>query len=79
MELDAEGFAVEAEIVLRAGQLGLRSASLPIAYRAREGQSKLHPLRDGLAIAGTIARVAFRGRGRRRGEESPVPPPGRDG
>jgi glycosyltransferase involved in cell wall biosynthesis len=66
MDLDADGFAVEAEIVVRAGQLGLRSANLPIAYRARAGQSKLHPLRDGLAIAGTIVRVAFGGRTRRR-------------
>jgi dolichol-phosphate mannosyltransferase len=54
MDLRSDGFGIEAEIAIKSAQLGLRAADHPIAYGARIGVSKLHPVRDGLVIARTI-------------------------
>ena len=63
----ADGFAIETELAVRAARAGLRTAELPIAYGARAGVSKLRPMRDGLAIAATLAGLTFDGwRFRRR-------------
>jgi glycosyltransferase involved in cell wall biosynthesis len=59
MDLQSEGFGIEAEIVIKAGRLGLSAMELPIEYRPRIGTSKLHPWRDGVVISRTIMSVAF--------------------
>jgi glycosyltransferase involved in cell wall biosynthesis len=62
----AEGFGIETEIAMKAALGSLRTAQLWISYGTREGRSKLHPVRDGIAIAWTIVGVALDGRVRRR-------------
>jgi glycosyltransferase involved in cell wall biosynthesis len=54
MDLRSTGFSVEAEIAIKSAALGLRVEDHPIAYRARAGDSKLHPLRDGFRISAVI-------------------------
>jgi glycosyltransferase involved in cell wall biosynthesis len=63
---NAEGFGIETEIAMRAALRSLRTAQLWISYGAREGRSKLHPVRDGSVILWTILGVALDGRARRR-------------
>jgi dolichol-phosphate mannosyltransferase len=73
LDLRSSGFGIEAEIAIKSALLGLRAIDHPIAYGARIGSSKLHPMRDGLVIGGTIAALALgnvlnrlgRGRGAR--------------
>ena len=60
MNLQSDGFSLEAEIAMKSVRLGLRVIDHPIVYRARAGASKLHPVRDGLRIAGTIASLGMR-------------------
>lgn len=55
LDLRSNGFGVEAELAIKSAWLGLRVVDHPIAYGARIGTSKLHPVRDGLVIGGTIA------------------------
>ena len=50
MDLQSNGFAVEAEIAVKACRGRLRVAHMSIEYRPRIGTSKLHPIRDGIAI-----------------------------
>jgi glycosyltransferase involved in cell wall biosynthesis len=50
MDLRSSGFAVEAEIAVKACRGNLRIAHVPIEYRPRIGTSKLRPVRDGIAI-----------------------------
>lgn len=59
MGLRSEGFAIEAEIAMKSAALGLVAADHPIPYGARVGTTKLEPLRDGAAIALTVARLAL--------------------
>jgi glycosyltransferase involved in cell wall biosynthesis len=59
MALRSQGFGIEAEIVITAGQLGLSVLEIPIEYRSRVGQSKLNPWRDGLIISRTIVSQVF--------------------
>ncbi len=54
MRLSADGFGIEAEIVIKAARMGLRALNLPVAYWARRGKSKLRPLKDGCRILRTI-------------------------
>jgi len=54
MNLEAEGFDIEAEIGIKARAGGLRAATLPIDYQPRLGEKKLRPWRDGLQILGRI-------------------------
>jgi dolichol-phosphate mannosyltransferase len=54
MDLRSTGFSLEAEIAIKSAGLGLRVVDHPIAYRARAGASKLHPVRDGIRIAAVI-------------------------
>lgn len=60
MDLRSNGFSLEAEIAMKSVRLGLRVVDHPIVYRARAGASKLHPVRDGIRIAGTIASLGMR-------------------
>jgi glycosyltransferase involved in cell wall biosynthesis len=61
MELRSDGFGIEAEVVIKAGRLGLSVIELPIEYRKRIGTSKLNPWRDGMIISGTILSLALTG------------------
>jgi hypothetical protein len=47
LDLRTSGMEFASEMVIRAGQAGLRMSQMPINYRRRVGLSKLHPLRDG--------------------------------
>jgi len=60
MDLQSNGFSVEAEIAIKSSRLGLRVMDHPIVYRARAGASKLHPVRDGIRIAAVIASMGIR-------------------
>lgn len=48
--LKSEGFAIEMEMVTKMARLRQRLASVPISYHPRDGESHLHPVRDGLRI-----------------------------
>jgi hypothetical protein len=50
MEIVSHGFDIEAEIMVKAGALGLRAKEIPFVYRERIGQVKLQSLPDGFRI-----------------------------
>lgn len=54
MQIRSSGFAIEAEIALKAARMGLSVQSLPITYRERVGASKLRAVHDGYRICQTI-------------------------
>jgi glycosyltransferase involved in cell wall biosynthesis len=47
MELRTSGMELASEMILQAARANLRTAELPIPYRARKGTSKLHTFSDG--------------------------------
>lgn len=47
MGLRTLGMEFASEMIIRAGDLGLKIAEVPITYYPRKGESKLHSLRDG--------------------------------
>jgi len=47
MDLQSEGMELASEIVINAAKAGLRGTEVPITYHPREGESKLHSMRDG--------------------------------
>ena len=54
MEIRSSGFAIEAEIALKAARMGLAVEGFSIAYRERLGASKLRAIHDGYRICQTI-------------------------
>jgi glycosyltransferase involved in cell wall biosynthesis len=54
MDLSSSGFGIEAEMAIKGARMGLRMFDIPIEYRARIGQAKLHGLKDGFRIFLTI-------------------------
>ena len=54
MNLRSAGFGIEAEIAIKAARRGLRMLDIPIEYRPRIGQAKLHGIKDGFRILLTI-------------------------
>lgn len=63
LRLQADGFEIESELVLRAVRAGLRVAEVPSWERPRRsGASNLHPVRDGLRISKVLLRERFAGR-----------------
>lgn len=54
MNLKSTGFGIEAEIAIKGARMGLRMLDIPIEYRPRIGQAKLHGLKDGFRIFLTI-------------------------
>lgn len=60
MNLESNGFSLEAEIAMKSARLKLRVVDHPIVYRARAGASKLHPVRDGIRIAAMIFALGIR-------------------
>jgi hypothetical protein len=60
--LGATEFAIEAELVLKAVHANFKFAQIPVEYRERLGQAKIHAVRDGSAILLTILRLGGRPR-----------------
>ena len=57
MALSATGFEIEAEMVVRAMQAGLRIAEVPsLELPRRAGKSNLHSIRDGFRVLRTVLR-----------------------
>jgi hypothetical protein len=47
MELRSTGMELASEMILKASRRGLKIAEVPVAYAARQGESKLNTFRDG--------------------------------
>ena len=57
LDLSAIGFEIEAEMTVRAMQVGLRIAEVPsVELPRRTGESNLHAIRDGFRVLGTMMR-----------------------
>jgi hypothetical protein len=57
LALSATGFEIEAEMVARAMQAGLRIAEVPsFELPRRAGKSNLHSIRDGIRVLQTVLR-----------------------
>ena len=56
LELEAQGFDIEADMYSECARKGLSIAEIPIRYRARADQAKLSSLRDGLRIGAFLCR-----------------------
>ena len=57
LALSATGFEIEAEMVVRAMQAGLRIAEVPsLELPRRSGKSNLHAIRDGIRVLRTVLR-----------------------
>ena len=60
LDLRADGFTIEPEIVARLIQRGERIYELPVAYRARtDAEGKKLTARDGVKVLGTLLRCRF--------------------
>jgi len=60
MGLAADGFEIETETVVNSLRRGMRIAEIPSHQAERlNGQSHLHPVRDGLLVLKTILRARF--------------------
>lgn len=57
LALEATGFEIEAEMTVRASQVGLRIAEVPsMEMPRRYGKSNLHAIRDGIRVLRTVLR-----------------------
>ncbi|HKV90286.1 MAG TPA: glycosyltransferase family 2 protein [Thermoplasmata archaeon] len=65
LRLQSTGFEIEAEVFLKAFRSGLRVSQVPISYRNRIGEAKLHTIRDGARILLGIVRHSGAARIRR--------------
>ncbi len=54
MNLEMEGFEIEAEMAIESVKKGIRIKEVPIRYEKRRGRSKLNFIRDGSKIAYTL-------------------------
>lgn len=54
--IKSSGFAIEAEMITKMARLGYKIYSVPITYDAREGDSKLSPIMDGIKITWMMIR-----------------------
>ena len=59
MQLVAVGMPLAMEMLAEALSAGARMHEVPISYKARVGETKLHPLRDGSRIIGITLRLMF--------------------
>jgi len=57
IELRTPGWAVNTELLKQAAQMDMKMMEIPITYRKRVGESKLDPIRGGMANLGVIARM----------------------
>ncbi|MFN2540289.1 MAG: glycosyltransferase family 2 protein [Mycobacteriales bacterium] len=63
LDLQADGFEIETEIVLRSIATGLRVAEIPsMEFDRLNGQSNLSPVRDGLRVLRTVLSSRFQRR-----------------
>ncbi len=60
LELATNDFGIEAELFLKAHTNGWTTAQIPIEYRERVGEAKLHAVPDGARILLTILRYGHR-------------------
>jgi glycosyltransferase involved in cell wall biosynthesis len=54
--ITSNGFAIEAEMMIKMARLGYKIYSVPITYDERAGDSKLSPIIDGIRIAWMLFR-----------------------
>jgi len=73
--LESTGFEVESELFVKAMRQRLRFAQMPVDYRPRVGEAKLHAVQDGARIWLSIARHSLRDRSRLRGSTPSAPHP----
>ena len=59
MNLMAVGMPLAMEILAEAHSLNARIREVPISYKPRVGETKLHPIKDGGKIIGTTIRLMF--------------------
>ena len=59
MNLMAVGMPLAMEILAEAHSLNARIHEVPISYKPRVGETKLHPIKDGGKILGTTVRLMF--------------------
>jgi glycosyltransferase involved in cell wall biosynthesis len=73
LALDADGFEIETQMVVRASRIGLRVAEVPsFEFPRRSGFSQLNTFRDGFRVLGTILRERVRARPLGTAAERPV-------
>lgn len=58
IQLESDGFEIEAELFLKMARKGFRVSQVPVTYRPRIGMAKLRALRDGSRIFLTILRYS---------------------
>ena len=59
MDLQADRFAIEVEVAMKAGRMKLRMLDYPIPYGERIGEAKLRGVPDGIDIGLTILKLLF--------------------
>jgi glycosyltransferase involved in cell wall biosynthesis len=59
-ELEAEGFDIEQEIIIKSSQNGLRISEIPITYKKRKGNTKMSIFSAGISIPVSMAKYAWR-------------------
>jgi len=59
MSLLSRGFAIEPEVCLKSGRLGLRLLEIPIEYAVRRGSSNLNGIKAGWEDLTTILKMSF--------------------
>ncbi len=60
LNLDADGFDIEADMLTEIARNGYRMAEIPISYRRRATPPKLNSIRDGFRISKLLLRNRFR-------------------
>ena len=56
MHLAAEGFEIEADVLVACVHKGPRMTVIPIRYSAREGRTKLSSFRDGVRMGAFLCK-----------------------
>jgi dolichol-phosphate hexosyltransferase len=59
LNLTADGFQLEAELLTQIAKKGYKIGELPIIYRSREGKAKLNKFKDGIKIARLLISKRF--------------------
>jgi dolichol-phosphate mannosyltransferase len=55
--INAQGFDLEASMLIKAFYAGFHMVEVPVVYRPRKGKAKLHPLKSGVTIVAAIVRL----------------------
>lgn len=71
LELESTGFEVESELFVKSVRRGLRVVQIPVDYRPRIGEAKLHAARDGARI---LLSILHHARSAPTPAAGPVPP-----